>query len=138
MKMLAFCVAAALVGGCATIDRLDGSMVKNTEDGLVPVEEIHIMNTNWRLLSCIPIASGNPAKPNKCSCLWFSNSVTLDNQIGMLEAEVRRAGAKKAVNVFTDHSSEGVFFFLMTRSKLHTSAVLVKDPDPVPVETPRQ
>ena len=138
MRMLAFCVAAALVGGCATIDRLDGSMVKNTEDGLVPVEEIHIMNTNWRLLSCIPIASGNPSLPNKCSCRWFSDTVTLDSQMSMLKAEVDRVGAKKAVNVFTDHSSEGVFFFLMTRAKLHTSAVLVRDPDPVPVETPRQ
>ena len=138
MKMLAFCVAAALVGGCATIDRLDGSMVKNTEDGLVPVEEIHIMNTNWRLLSFIPIASGNPAKPNKCSCCWFSNTVTLDTQVSMLEAEVKRVGAKKAVNVFTDHGRESVFFFLLGRDKLHTSAVLVKDPDPAPAETPRQ
>ena len=62
----------------------------------------------------------------------FTNTVTLDNQLRMLEAEAKRVGAKRAVDVTSDSSKESVLFFLLKREKLHTSAVLVKDPDPVP------
>ena len=136
MKRLAFCAAAAILGGCATIDRLDGSMFKKTDDGMVPVEAVHVMNTNWRLLSCIPLGSGNPDNPNRCSCCMFKNTVTLDNQLRMLEAEAKRVGAKRAVDVISDSSKESVLFFLLKREKLHTSAVLVKDP-PAPAVAER-
>ena len=138
MKRLAFCVAAAILGGCATVDRLDGNLCKKTDDGMVPVEVIQVMNTNWRLLSCIPLGSGNPDMPNECSCRMFCDTVTLSNQLRMIDAEVRRVGAKRAVNVISDSSNESVLFFLLKREKLHTSAVLVKDPDPVPAEAAAQ
>ena len=138
MKRLAFCVVAAALGGCATIDRLDGKLCKGTSDGKVPVEAVQVMNTNWKLLACIPLGSGNPDKPNRCSCSWFSNTVTLDNQLKMLEDEARRAGACRADNVVSDRSKESVLFFLLKREKLHTSAVLVKEPVPIPAEAPQQ
>ena len=133
MKRLAFCIVAAALGGCATIDRIDGKLCKGTADGMVPVEVVQVMNTNWKLLACIPIGSGNPDEPNLCSCRWFTNTVTLDNQLRMVDAEARRVGAKRAVDVISDSSKESVLFFLLKREKLHTSAVLVKDP--VPAET---
>jgi len=132
MKRLAFCVAAAVLGGCATVDRLDSKLCAKTYDGMVPVEVVHVMNTNWRLLACIPLGSGNPDMPNECTCRMFKNTVTLDNQLRMLAAEAKRVGAKRAVDVTSDSSKESVLFFLLKREKLHTSAVLVKDPDPVP------
>jgi len=136
MKRLAFCVVAAALGGCATVDRLDSKLCEKTYDGQVPVEVVHVMNTNWKLLACIPLGSGNPEEPNMCSCRWFTNTVTLDNQLRMLETEKRRIGAKRAVDVISDSSKESVLFFLLKREKLHTSAVLVKDP--VPAETAQQ
>jgi len=138
MKRLAFCVVAAVLGGCATVDRLDGKLCEKTYDGMVPMEVVQVMNTNWRLLACIPLGSGDPVNPNKCSCRWFSNTVTLDNQLRMIDAEAKRVGAKRAVDVISDSSKESVLFFLLKREKLHTSAVLVKDPDPMPAETSRQ
>ena len=138
MKRLAFCVVAAVLGGCATVDRLDSKLCEKTYDGMVPVEVVHVMNTNWRLLACIPLGSGNPEIPNRCKCRMFTNTVTLDNQLRMIDAEAKRVGAKRAVDVTSDSSKESVLFFLLKREKLHTSAVLVKDPDPVPAETPRQ
>ena len=134
MKRLAFCVVAAVLGGCATVDRLDSKLCEKTYDGMVPVEVVHVMNTNWRLLACIPLGSGNPEIPNRCKCRMFTNTVTLDNQLRMLEAEARRVGAKRAVGVISDSSKESVFFFLLKREKLHTSAVLVKDPAPAVAE----
>ena len=138
MKRLALCIVAAALGGCATVDRLDGNLCKKSYDGMVPQEAVQVMNTNWMLLSLIPIASGNPDKPNECSCRWFRNTVTLDNQLRMLDAEARRAGACRADNIMSDSSKERVFFFLLKREKLHTSAVLVKEPDPVQTETANQ
>ena len=136
MKRLAFCVVAAVLGGCATVDRLDSKLCEKTYDGMVPVEAVQVMNTNWKLLACIPLGSGNPDNPNGCSCRLFCNTVTLDNQLGMLKAEAKRVGAKRAVDVISDSSKESVLFFLLKREKLHTSAVLVKDP--APAETSEQ
>ena len=138
MKRLAFCVVAAVLGGCATVDRLDSKLCEKTYDGMVPVEVVQGMNTNWRLLACIPLGSGNPDHPNRCKCSMFTNTVTLDNQLRMIEAEAKRVGAKRAVDVTSDSSKESVLFFLLKREKLHTSAVLVKDPDPVSAEASAQ
>ena len=136
MKRLAFCVVAAVLGGCATVDRLDSKLCEKTYDGMVPVEVVQVMNTNWRLLACIPLGSGNPDHPNRCKCRMFTNTVTLDNQLRMIEAEAKRVGAKRAVDVTSDSSKESVLFFLLKREKLHTSAVLVKDP-PAPAVAER-
>ena len=133
MRLAAFCVAASLVCGCATVDRLDGEFCTSTADGGEVVEVVQVMNTNWLLLSFIPLVSGDPRRPNECSCSWFYNSVTLRNQMRMLEAEAKRVGATRAVNVFTDANSESAFFLLLKRAKMHTSAVLVKDPPKEPV-----
>lgn len=130
MKRLALCVIAAALGGCATIDRLDGKLCKESADGMVPLKAVHVMNTNWLLLSFIPLASGNPDRPNECSCCWFTNTVTLDNQLRMLAAESKRVGAKRADDLLSYSSKESVFFFLLKREKIHTSAVLVKDAPP--------
>jgi len=130
MRRLALSAAAALVCGCATVKRLDGSRCAPVREGCEPVSAVHIMNTNWMLLSFIPIASGDPQHPNEKSCLWFRDTVTLRNQMVMLESEVRRAGASRAENVFTECNSESVFVFLLQREKMHTSAVLVKDVEP--------
>ena len=137
MKRLAFCVVAAVLGGCATVDRLDSKLCEKTYDGMEPVEVVHVMNTNWRLLACIPLGSGNPEVPNRCKCCMFTNTVTLDNQLRMIDAEAKRVGAKRAVDVVSDSSKESVLFFLLKREKMHTSAVLVKDPEPAPAVAER-
>ena len=127
---LFFIAAAVLLGGCTTITRLDGSICAEKDDGAVPVEAVQVMNTNWLLLSFAPIASGDPEHPDTCTYRWFTNTVTLQNQLDMLEAEVRRAGADRATDVETEINSESAFFFLLQREKIHTSAVLVKDAQP--------
>ena len=131
MRRMLLSFAVALFCGCATVDRLDGSRCAPVAEGREPVSTVHIMNTNWRLLSFIPIVSGDPQNPNGWSCLWFTDAVTLQNQMAMLESEVRRAGASRAENVFTECNSESVFVFLLQHEKMHTSAVLVKEVGPV-------
>ena len=130
MRRILLLSLAALVCGCATVKRLDGSRCTPPGEGCEPVSAVHIMNTNWLLLSLIPIASGDPQRPNEDTCRWFYDTVTLQNQMSMLESDVRRAGASRAENVFTVSTNESVFMFLLQREKMHTSAVLVKDVEP--------
>ena len=138
MRRMLLSFAAALACGCATVDRLDGSRCAPVADGREPVSSVHIMNTNWQLFSFIPIASGDPRRPNELSCRWFTDTVTLQNQMAMLESEVRRAGASRAENVFTECNSESVFVFLLQHEKMHTSAVLEKEVEPVQKGVPAQ
>ena len=74
MKRMALILMCALLGGCATVtvSREGGTMV-------------NIENSGWYLLNFIPIASGNPASPNSFSTRLFSRTVTLENNVKMLD-----------------------------------------------------
>lgn len=127
MRIATICMSAVFLAGCATIDRVPGDMCAPDGRDAVPVEAVQVMNTNWMLLSFLPIASGDVRRPNECTCRWFRNTVGLPGQMKMLEDEMRLAGATRAVNVATAYSTERVLFFLLLREKIRTSAVLVKD-----------
>lgn len=127
MKFAFAVVSSFLVAGCATIDRIDGDRCAPVGSDATPVEAVQVMNTNWLLLSFLPIASGDPEDPNRVTCRWFRNTATLQNQMNMLEAEARRVGADKALDVTTAYSDEDVFLLLFRREKILTSAILVKD-----------
>lgn len=118
-------VLAALTG-CATINRIPMDARVRVEDNQEPIETVEISNTCWHLLSFIPIASGNPDNPNGFGCRAFQNTLTLDSQRRMLQAEIERVGAGKAINVTTVSTDEVCLLILFLREKLHTSAVLVK------------
>ncbi len=128
MKAVVMCLAAVLLDGCATVVRVEAESCSPLVDGAVPVKTVQVMNTNWRLLSFMPLASGDPENPNRCTCLWFRNTVTLQSQLDMLAEEIRRAGATRAVRVTSDVNKERALFFLFLREKMRTSAMLVRDP----------
>ena len=122
---LAFAVALA-VCGCSSVKRISDFRGVKVDDGLVPIEVVDIYNTNWLLLSLLPVASGDPDNPDGWTTCFFRNKATVENQIRMLEAEAKRVGAKRAVNVTTTSTDEAALLILFLREKYHTSAVLVK------------
>ena len=84
----------------------------------------------------IPLASGNPEKPNRLSCRWFSNTVTLQNNLNLLEQEMKNRVATRFTNLTSRNSEESFLFVLLTRNAYHTSAVLLKDANtPTPPST---
>jgi len=115
-----------LFTGCATVTRLPGDKACPTPDGREVVEYIDIQNTSWKLLCFIPIGSGDVKEPNEVSCSWFTDTCTLDNQLGMLAAETKRVGASQAVDVTSKWDSQFVLFVLLKKYVYHTSATLVK------------
>ena len=125
-RILAALCAAAFVAGCATIKRAEEYHGVSIEDGEQPLETVEIENTGWLVFRCIPLGSGDPLRPNETTCRFFRNTVTLQNNLEMLEDEMERRSAKRVTNLTSRKTDESIFFILLTRRAYHTSAVLLK------------
>ena len=118
MKRMALILMCALLGGCATVtvSREGGTMV-------------NIENSGWYLLNFIPIASGNPARPNSCTTRLFSKTVTLENNVKMLDKVIRDEGAVAVRDINSFTIDEHVLLILLKRHAYHTSAQLLMKED---------
>ena len=118
MKRLAIILACALLGGCATVTvSRDGATMVNIE------------NSGWYLLNFIPLASGNPARPNSCTTRIFSKTVTLENNVKMLDKVIRDEGAVAVRDINSFTVDEHVLLILLKRHAYHTSAQLLMKED---------
>ena len=120
-----------LGSGCATVN--------HCREGDRSV--VDITNTGWYLLNFIPLASGNPAHPNAFGCKIFRQTVTLENNMTMLENELERLGATSYRNIISHTADENILFILFKRHSCHTSAELVFDGAPegkLPCVSPNQ
>ena len=125
-----------LFAGCTTVRYSTTFHDVKVEDGETPLEIVEIENSGWELFKFIPLASGNPEKPNRLSCRWFSNTVTLQNNLNLLEQEMKTRVATRFTNLTSRNSEESFLFILLTRNAYHTSAVLLKDENtPTPPST---
>lgn len=120
MKLVAAILACALVGGCATVTvSRDGATMVNIE------------NSGWYLLNFIPLASGNPMRPNACTTRLFSKTVTLENNVKMLDKVIRDEGAVAVRDINSFTIDEHVLLILLKRHSYHTSAQLLMKEDMV-------
>ena len=118
MKRLAAILACALLGGCATVTvSRDGATMVNIE------------NSGWYLLNFIPIASGNPTRPNSCTTRLFSKTVTLESNVKMLDRIIREEGAVAVRDINSFTVDEHVLLILLKRHAYHTSAQLLMKED---------
>lgn len=125
MRLFAL-LAVIAVSGCATITTAHNYHGVNVEGGEIPIESVVIENTGWKLFDFIPIGGGNPERPNRCSCCFFEDTTTLQNNLDMLEREMKSVGATRIVNLSSRTIDETVFILLLTRTACRTSAVLLK------------
>lgn len=118
MKRLVAIFACALLGGCATVTvSRDGATMVNIE------------NTGWYLLNFIPIASGNPNRPNSCTTRLFSKTVTLENNVKMLDKAIRDEGAVAVRDINSFTVDEHILLILLKRHSYHTSAQMLMKED---------
>ena len=118
MKRFAIILACALLGGCATVTvSREGATMVNIE------------NSGWYLFNFIPIASGNPARPNSCTTRLFSKTVTLENNVKMLDKVIREEGAAAVRDINSFTIDEHVLLILLKRHAYHTSAQLLMKED---------
>jgi len=127
MKRVLLALSAAALCGCSTtLTRLPAPKGLR-EANVQPLATVEVSNAALLFLSLLPIASGDPQSPNGGDSTWFADTTTVENQLKMLADESARIGATRAVDVTTLRTDESLFFFLLQREKIHTSAVLVRD-----------
>ena len=120
MRRLTTMTAAALmcaaICGCSTV-----SVCTEGGHSMCIIE-----NSGWKMLNLIPIASGDPDHPNESSCRLFRNTVTLENNMKMLDWTMRKYGAEGVKNLTSHMTDEQVFIMLFKRYTYHTSAELTR------------
>ena len=120
-------ISVLLLAGCTTVRYSTTFHDVKVEDGETPLEIVEIENSGWVLFKFIPLASGNPEKPNRTSCRWFSNTVTLQNNLNLLDQEMQSRVATRFTNLTSRNMEETFLFILLSRKAYHTLAVLLKD-----------
>lgn len=119
MRKFVLIFLAALLSGCASVE------VSNVGRRKMVV----VSNSGWYLFNLIPLASGNPDKVNSASCLFFSETATLENNLKILNKVVKDTGADSVESVKSYWNDESVLVILMKRHVINTSAELVFDKD---------
>ena len=126
MKHSLFLALLASCLGCATITTANNYHGVDIEGNGSPIETVLIENTGWTMFKLLPIGSGNPEEPNRNSCCMFRDTTTLQNNLDMLEREMKRVGATRIKNLSSKTADESLFLLLFTRTACRTSAVLLK------------
>ena len=126
-KIAAMILAVALAAGCTTVQYSTVYNGVRSNNGRTPIATVEIENSGWELFKFIPLGSGDPRYPNKCSCRIFRDTVTLQNNLDLLEKEMKATGATRFTNLTSRNSEETFLFIVLTRNAYHTSAVLLKD-----------
>lgn len=114
-RLLPLLAALALASGCASVR-------VSSEGGHTMVD---ITNTGWYFLNVIPIASGDPNNPNGHSCQFFQPTVTIENNMKLLDYAMRKHDARDFSELVSYTTDESVLFFLFKRHACHTSAELI-------------
>ena len=114
VKLIIGAFLAFLFCGCAS--------VRTSKIGKTMVD---IEISSWQLFSFIPLASGNHMAPNEISCRLFMNTVTIENNMKLLDYAIRKEGATGVRDIVSYSTDEYVFIFLLRRHTMHTSAELI-------------
>lgn len=120
-------VLAALLmsGGCMTVKEASDFKDIKVDESKTPASIIEVENSVWLLFNFIPLGSGNPEAPNKNSCCWFKNTVSLETNMKTLHLKMDEMGVREVANLTSRYADEKYLFFLLARRACHTSAVLV-------------
>jgi hypothetical protein len=87
---------------------------------------VDIENTGWYLFDMIPLLCGNPHGVNRCSTVFFHDTLNLQNNLDELTRIVQREGAYTIGSLMSHEVSESVWIFFVSRHAYHTSATLMK------------
>ena len=115
MRFALLFAAFLALSGCASVDYSDAG-------GRTMVD---ITNSGWYLFNFIPIASGNPDRPNESDCRFFKETATVENNVKMLDFAATERKAKSIKSIKSSWTDESVFIILLKRHVIHTSAELV-------------
>lgn len=130
-RLQVLALALILLGaGCTSVHITRAYNGVRVDGGRDPAATAEVENSGWFLFTFIPLASGNPEAPNEVSCQFFSDTVTVANNIKVLKGVMRNEHVLEVANLTTHCTDEKYLVFLLSRRAYHTSAVLLK-PEPL-------
>lgn len=129
LSVLSAALALLLASGCMTVCTTRAYNGIAVEDGRKPVVTVEIENSGWYLFTFIPLASGKVEAPNQADCRWFTNTVTVENNLKVLQEIMLRERVAEVANLTSHRSDEKYLVCLLARRAYHTSAVLLQ-PEP--------
>lgn len=126
LSVLSAALALLLASGCMTVRTTRAYNGIAVEDGRKPVVTVEIENSGWYLFTFIPLASGKVEAPNQADCRWFTNTVTVENNLKVLQEIMLRERVAEVANLTSHRSDEKYLVCLLARRAYHTSAVLLQ------------
>lgn len=129
LSVLSAALALLLASGCMTVRTTRAYNGIAVEDGRKPVVTVEIENSGWYLFTFIPLASGKVEAPNQADCRWFTNTVTVENNLKVLQEIMLRERVAEVANLTSHRSDEKYLVCLLARRAYHTSTVLLQ-PEP--------
>ena len=124
MRRLAL-LALLLSAGCMTTEMSHVLRDVPASAGKKHLMTVEVRNTGWFLFDFIPLVCGNPAHPDEFSSRFFSDTLTLQNNLNVMDRLLKREGASVFGSLTSHEEGEGFFTFVVTRKSFHTSATLV-------------
>ena len=123
--------------GCASVKMTRAFNGVKVDGGYTPLATVSVETTGWFLFNFIPLASGNPERPNETDWLFFRNTVSLDNNMKMLDVTMRQQGATCFEHLTSHLKDDFYYFFILYRRTCQTSAVILRAEDnPVQAKLP--
>lgn len=120
-------LAGLAASGCATMQTARDFGGMAVDGGACPVATVVAENYGYYLFGVFPLISGAPDYPNANYFTLFGETVTLQNNLGMLAQAVKAERGGKLANVKTVEDWTGSFsFWIVWRKTLLTSAVITE------------
>ena len=126
MRKTALALLLSATAGCASIKMTRDYNGVKVDGGYSPLATVSIENTGWFLFNVIPIASGDTENPNQNSWHFFRNTVSLGNNMKMLDATMKRLDASHIAHLTSRTKDDFYYFFLLYRRTCLTSAVILR------------
>ena len=120
---------AVALSGCMTYRTCKAWRDVKVDGGAVPHATIQIENSGWYLFDFIPIFCGDPQRPNANTCCMFRNTVTLQNNLIVLDRIMAEHDCTIIANMASRETDDFYFAFLLYRRACHTTAVICREED---------
>lgn len=113
-----------LLTGCTTVQKSESFPKINEQSPIQPVASIVVENYGYYLFGIWPIWCGDVENPNSVGCDWFTDTVTIDNNVKLIKKEADSYGDDVSLGELkTEVETSGSFSaWILWRKIITTSA----------------
>lgn len=112
--------------GCTTVQKSEAFPKINELSPIQPVASVVVENYGYYLFGIWPIWCGDVENPNSVSCDWFTDTVTIDNNVKLIQKEADSYGEGASLGELkTEVETSGSFSaWILWRKIITTSACI--------------